>query len=163
MNEAKQNLGKYLSFSLGNERFAIPLLKVREVIAPPLTTSIPKAPAYCLGFMNLRGEIITVLDLRLKLGIAGVKGPELALLICEIGNISVGMLVDQINQVIAPRAGEIGNPPDSGRLNSAMSIAGVYRDQAGLILFLDMEKTLGDVPLRAFARGKTSLTDLENS
>ena len=60
---------RYLSFSLGSEDYAIPLLSVKEVIAVPEITPIPFTPSHFLGIMNLRGQVISIIDLRSKLGI----------------------------------------------------------------------------------------------
>ena len=60
---------RFLEFTLGSEDYAIPLLSVREVISVPETTPIPKAPTHFLGIMNLRGQVISVVDLRTKLKI----------------------------------------------------------------------------------------------
>jgi purine-binding chemotaxis protein CheW len=147
---------RFLSFSLGGEKFAMPLLKVREVIAPPAVTPIPQAPGFCLGFMNLRGEIITVLDLRRKFGIKGENGPELSVVICELGGVSVGLTVDQINQVLSPRSDEVAPKPEGAGGKFSESITGVFRDGQSLVLFLDLESALNDVSLRALASGSAA-------
>jgi purine-binding chemotaxis protein CheW len=64
---------RYLSFNVGKEQYAIPLLTVREVIGMPEITPVPFTPNYFLGIMNLRGQIISVVDLRLKLGLGAGK------------------------------------------------------------------------------------------
>lgn len=153
MNQTSE---RFLSFSLGAEKFAMPLLQVREVIAPPAVTPIPQAPAFCLGFMNLRGEIITILDLRRKFGIKGENGPELSVIICEFGGVSVGLTVDQINQVLSPREGEVSAKPDGAGGKFAESITGVFRDGQGLVLFLNLESALNDVSLRALSAGQVA-------
>lgn len=150
MNQVAQT-NRYLSFCLGAEKFALPLLKVREVIAPPTTTPIPQAPAFCLGYMNLRGEVITVLDLRKKFSIRAENGPELSVVICEIGKVSVGLMVDQINQVLSPKPEEITNKPEGAGGKFADCIRGVYRDSQGLVLLVDIDAALADVAFSEFA------------
>ncbi len=76
---------RFLCFSLGNEHYAIPLLTVKEVIAPPETTPVPQTPAYFKGIMNLRGQVISVIDLRTKLGIKPLQSAENAVIICDSG------------------------------------------------------------------------------
>ena len=65
-NESAQ---RYLQFDLGNERYAIALLNVKEVIPLPETTPLPDSPSYYIGIMNLRGQIISIMDFRKKLNI----------------------------------------------------------------------------------------------
>src|SRR5688500_4394511 len=91
---------RYICFSLGDENFAIPLLAVREVIGVPEVTPIPQTPAYFLGIMNLRGLVISVMDLRTKLGIKPKGGTEETVMILDLGNFNLGVLVDQVTQVV---------------------------------------------------------------
>ncbi len=157
MADNKQIMDRYLCFSLGAERFAIPLLQVREVIAPPATTPVPQAPAYCVGYMNLRGEIITVLDLRKKFGIKGADGPELSVVICRLGNAYVGLTVDSINLVLSPAAADISAKPEGAGGKLAESITGVYREAQGLVLFLDLAAALADLPFSALTAANPSV------
>lgn len=147
----KEN-NRFLCFSLGAEKFAIPLLQVREVIAPPPTTPVPQSPPYCVGFMNLRGEIITVLDLRKKFGVRGQDGPELSVVICQIGGVNVGLTVDQIDQVLSPAPGDIVARPEGAGGAFAEAISGVCRNGQSLVLFINIEHALRDVPLRTLTR-----------
>ena len=104
---------RFLSFSLGAEEFAIPLLAVREVIAVPDLTPVPFTPAHVLGIMNLRGQVISVLDLRKKLEINPRENAEIAVIICDLGSLSLGILVDAVNSVLAPKEDEILPKPES--------------------------------------------------
>lgn len=131
---------RYLRFSLGDEEYALELLKVREVIALPEVTPIPQTPAYFLGIINLRGQVITVLDLRAKLGIKPLKQSEEAVIICDLGTISLGVLVDSINSVVEPSSEEISEKPDIKNQRSMEYITGVYKHAQGLVLLLDITK-----------------------
>lgn len=133
---------RYIRFSLGEEEYAMPLLRVREVIAMPDITSIPQTPSYFLGIMNLRGQVITILDLRTKLGIKPANTSEVAVIICDLGSISIGVVVDSINSVLTPKAGELSERPTMQGGKAADYITGVYRKEAGLVLLLDISKLL---------------------
>jgi purine-binding chemotaxis protein CheW len=85
---------RYLSFSLGTEEYAIPLLAVKEVIAMPEFTSVPYTPSHFLGIMNLRGQVISVMDLRKKLGIKPGSTAETAVIICDLSPLCIGVVVD---------------------------------------------------------------------
>jgi purine-binding chemotaxis protein CheW len=138
-----QDVERYLRFSLGKEEYAIPLLKVREVIAMPETTPIPQTPNYFLGIMNLRGQVITVMDLRTKLGIKAEMGAETSVIIADLGDISVGVVVDSINAVLNPDPKDLAEKPElSSGVKSSEYITGVYKKESGLVLLLNIAKLL---------------------
>lgn len=143
MNESKNTHGeRYLSFNLGSEEYAIPLLAVKEVIAMPEITSIPFTPAYFLGIMNLRGQVISVIDLRQKFNIKPQAGGETAVIICDLAPLCLGVVVDSINSVLAPGDGEIAPRPEIQSNKNTDYITGVLRKEKHLVLFLDIAKTL---------------------
>lgn len=130
---------RYLSFTLGKEQYAIPLLTVREVIGVPEITPVPFTPNYFLGIMNLRGQVISVVDLRLKMNMgAGKNTSETAIIICDLGVTSLGVVVDSINAVIAPQENEISPKPDIQSSKSTDYITGVFQRDKQLILLIDM-------------------------
>lgn len=129
---------RYLCFSLGAESFALPLLHVREVLAQPETTPVPHTPSYFQGIMNLRGQVVSVLDLRAKLGIkARADGSESAVIICAFGEFVVGVTVDAVNSVVVPKPDEISTDVSKDYLT------GVYRHGHQLVLLLDVAQALG--------------------
>jgi purine-binding chemotaxis protein CheW len=136
------NGDRFLSFSLGSEQYAIPLLSVKEVIAMADLTAIPQTPPYFLGIMNLRGQVISVMDLRLKLGIKPVVGAETAIIICDLKSLVIGVVVDSINSVLAPKEGEVSDKPEVQSSKNTDYITGVYRFEKQLVLFLDIVKSL---------------------
>ena len=90
---------RYLCFDLGNREFAIPLLSAKEVIGIPEVTAVPQSPSHFLGIMNLRGNVISVLDLRLKLSIKPVTSEENTIIILDLGDYNLGVVVDRVNSV----------------------------------------------------------------
>ena len=80
-HKSGMNKERFLCFSLGVEEYAIPLLEVREVIAMPEYTPVPYTPPYFLGIMNLRGQVISVMDLRQKLGVTARGDAETTVII----------------------------------------------------------------------------------
>lgn len=137
-----QDITRYLCFSLGGDEFAMPLLSVREVIGVPEFTPIPQAPSYYLGMMNLRGQVISVIDLRGKLGLKGTKNPETSVVIIDLGEHSMGLMVDSVNSVLTPSADHISPPPDMARTPASEFVTAVYRRDDKLILVLDILKVL---------------------
>lgn len=148
-NQEQENdiINRYLEFSLGDEHYAIPLLNVREVIAVPKTTPIPNTPAYFEGIMNLRGQVISILDIRKKLGIKpeGTE-EEHAVIIVDLDPVFMGVIVDSVNKVLPISQKNIGEKPNVEGAKSDY-ITGVYRSEERLTILMDISKTLnvGDI------------------
>ena len=103
---------RFLCFRLGEEDYAVPLLSVKEVIAMPDTTPIPNTPPHFLGIMNLRGQVISIIDLRTKFGFKSEKSTENCVIICDFGGISLGVVVSAVENVLAVAPKDIGPRPD---------------------------------------------------
>lgn len=132
---------RYLCFDLGDEEFAIKLLTVKEVIGLPETTPVPQSPVYFVGIMNLRGSVISIMDLRSKLGVKIEKNEETSVIILDIGNLSLGVIVDRVNAVVNLNESEI-SPKPTIESKASDSITGVFRKNEKLILVLDVAKAL---------------------
>lgn len=136
---------EWLTFRLGSEDYALEIQHVREVLKPPLLTEVPRAPAHILGVMMVRGEIVAVIDLRARLGLPpSDPGPRARVLVCDTGEVSCGVLVDSVSNVIrlAPSAIE-PRPPGVGA-ESVEYIAGIGRERNKLYILLDAPTLLGD-------------------
>lgn len=134
---------RYIEFSLNSEDYAIPLLMVREVISVPETTPIPKAPQHFIGIMNLRGQVISVVDLRKKLKIQPKENnKDEAVIIVDFKGVNVGIVVDSINKVLEFSSSEVQSMPElEGEINGNY-IQGVYKKAEGLTVLLDLAKCL---------------------
>jgi purine-binding chemotaxis protein CheW len=138
-----QDVNRYLEFNLGDERFAIPLLTVKEVIAVPETTKVPFTPDYFLGVMNLRGQVLSVIDLRRRLGItAKAASSETAVIITDLGFTHLGVVVDSINRVLAVEGTDFAPPPEIEKNSRTDFVTGCYKSDKHLVLFLDVNKIL---------------------
>lgn len=133
---------RFLVFSLGAEDYAIPLLRVKEVIGIPKVTPIPQSPSHILGLINLRGSIISLMDLSQKLNIKSKGKEESSVIICDLNGIYIGVVVDSINSVVTPKVDEISNTPPMENAKASQYVSAVYRRDKNLILFLDLEKLL---------------------
>lgn len=143
---------RYLSFTLGTEEFAIPLLAVREVIGMPEFTPIPFTPNHFLGIMNLRGQVISVIDFRVKLGIKPSSANETAVIICDLGTICLGIVVDSINSVLSPETADLSDKPEIQSTKSSDYITSVYRRDEKLVLMLDISRALDVADLKAVTK-----------
>jgi purine-binding chemotaxis protein CheW len=133
---------RFLCFSLGVEEYAIQLLAVKEVIGMPEITPVPQTPPYFLGIMNLRGAVISVMDLRHKLGIKPGSSDETTVIILDLGDYCLGIVVDCVNSVLSLSMDDIAKKPvlESGK--STDYVTGVYRKEDRLVLLLDIAKAL---------------------
>lgn len=133
---------RYLCFDLGPDEFAIPLLSVREVLAMPEITPIPQSPAHFLGIMNLRGLVISIMDLRQKMGLKPQAHEETTVVILDFEECRLGVVVDRVNSVQSFTEEEIKEKPrvDAGKALDPLN--GVVRRNEKLILLLDVAKVL---------------------
>lgn len=139
-NESTQ---RYLQFDLGNERYAIALLNVKEVIPLPETTPLPDSPSYYIGIMNLRGQIISIMDFRKKLNIKPKEDKEEeAVIIVEFEGVGIGLVVDSINRVLTVGASEVAEVPEIKFQVNAQYVQGVYKGDKNLTILLDLERAL---------------------
>ena len=142
---AQEILGsKFLEFSLGTEHYGVPLLTVREVISKPETTIIPNAPSYFVGIMNLRGQVISVVDLRKKLSIkAKTENAEEAVIIVQVENIQVGLVVDSIDRVLEITShDQVTEMPEINSQVNSRFVQSVYKEKDQLTVFLKLSEIL---------------------
>ncbi len=132
-----------INFTLGGDEYAVEIQKVREVINFRELTPLPKAPSFVKGIINLRGEVIPVIDLREKFGLAHEAYSALTnVVIVELGRKAVGVVVDEVRHVIRLPADNVAPaPPFIGGL-SGRYVSGVAKLGERLIVVLDMEKIL---------------------
>ena len=133
----KSDLTRYLEFHLGTESYAVELLTVKEVITIPELTPIPKSPAHVSGIMNLRGQVITVIDLRKKLGITPSKDDsQCGVIIFDLKEKSLGVMVDSIHKVLTVSPENIKEIPDGDGVNSNYYL-GVLQHESKLTMWFD--------------------------
>ena len=134
---------RFLTFTMGNEAYAVPLAKVREVIAHGDITRVPNTPAHFKGLMNLRGQVISVIDLRTKFQFKNAEiSAETAIIILDLDPLCMGVIIDSVDAVLAISEASISPPPDFESNIRSDYITGVARVDKRLILILDIEKTL---------------------
>ncbi len=134
---------RFLAFALCNESYAVPLLKVREVIALGEITTVPYTASHFKGIMNLRGQVISVMDLRVKFKMQRADTTaETAIVILDLSPLCIGVIVDSVDAVLALSSEDIIPPPDLESTISSDYLTGVARVDKKLVLILDIEKTL---------------------
>lgn len=133
---------RYLQFALGKENYAVPLLNVREVIALPKTTPVPQSPAYLVGIMNLRGVVISIVDLKKRLGIKespaeGEKEEAVVIIESQSGAL-LGVCVDAVKKVFDANPESIANPSTVESKVPQDQIMGIHKSTEQLTLILNM-------------------------
>jgi purine-binding chemotaxis protein CheW len=137
------NVTEYVTAMIGGQLFGLPISRVQDVFVPERLTQVPLSPPEVAGILNLRGRIVTVIDMRCRLGVPKREGehPPLAVGIEHRGE-SYGLLIDDIGEVMKlPDASLQLNPVNlDGRL--AQVSGGVIRLDAQLLVILDVERVL---------------------
>ena len=134
---------KLVCFELAGEVFGVPISMVQEIIRMQEITEIPRAPEFVEGVINLRGKIIPVIDLRKRFGLgAGEQTKNTRIVVIKVGEITVGMVVDAVSEVIRLNDEDIEPPSPIVASLDAEYIKGVGKIESKLIILLDTEKIL---------------------
>jgi purine-binding chemotaxis protein CheW len=153
------NAQRYLAFSLNEEEYAIPLLHVKEVIALPEVTQIPYTPSHFLGIMNLRGQVISIVDLRLKFKMKKAeKTTETTVVICDFDSVVLGVVVDSVNCVMALGEGDIAPKPEIESSVNSGYITGVTKRDKKLVVLLNLAKALSVEDRQAMSKATSGGT-----
>jgi purine-binding chemotaxis protein CheW len=140
--------GKYLTFALGREEYGLEILKVREIIGYMDITAVPRTPPYVRGVINLRGQVISVVDLRAKFGMpAADRTDQTCVIVVEIRGpggrkLSTGIIVDRVSEVLNVAADQIEEPPSFGAAVDTDFILGMGKVGQTVKILLDIDKVL---------------------
>lgn len=139
--------GKYLTFDLGNEEFGLEILTVREIIGYINVTPVPKTPAYVKGVINLRGQVIPVVDLRLKFSMEENEVTDQTCIIVvetiqDKAEVNVGLVVDQVQEVLDIDGEDIDPSPQFDSSVDTGFILGIAKIGNSVKILLDIDKIL---------------------
>lgn len=134
---------EFVTFSISGQLFGIPVLKVQDVLSSYRITRIPLAPPEVMGSLNLRGRVVTAIDLRIRLGLrARPEGAEAMSIVAENEGELYSLVVDSVGEVLAlPKSGYERNPPTLDAKFRAYS-NGIYRLEDKLMIVLDVHRLL---------------------
>ena len=151
MSTIKDGQGKdsYLSFTLGTEKFATHVDKVLNILEMRTITKVPQAPEYMKGVINLRGNVLPVIDLRIKLNIeAKAYSVDTCIIVFNLttksDNLIVGALVDDVNEVLELGEGDIEPAPSIGTMYDSDFIIGMSHWNNSFIMLLNIESVLAN-------------------
>ena len=136
---------QWVTFRLDNEKYGIKVMQVQEVLRMTEIAPVPGAPDYVLGIINLRGNVVTVIDTRRRFGLMDAEPDDATrIVIVEAENQVVGILVDSVAEVVDLRASEIETAPNVGNDESSKYIQGVCSRENELLILVDVNKLLSD-------------------
>ena len=132
-------------FRLGEEAYSLRLHEVREIIMAGLVTPVPRAPSFIEGVLNLRGEVMPVIDLRDRFGLPRRERTSLTrIIITPIGGVSTGLVVDSVDEVRNVDQRKLEEPPKVTAAGANAYITKVARTETGVVFLLDIQQLLTD-------------------
>ena len=145
--------GKYLTFQLGREEFAIQVLKVREIMGVQDITAVPQTPAHVRGVINLRGKVVPVVDLRLKFRLPEMEYTQRTCIIVvqvqfQGTALMMGIVVDAVSEVLNLAAGDIEDTPEFGSGVVTPYILGMAKSKGKVKILLDIDQVLSSQELQ---------------
>ena len=144
-NLAEDEVLQWVTFQLENETYGINMMQVQEVLRYTEIAPVPGAPDYVLGIINLRGNVVTVIDTRSRFGLpAGDVSENSRIVIIEAEKQVIGIMVDSVAEVVYLRSSEIDAAPAVGTEESAKFIQGVSNRDGQLLILVDLNKLLSD-------------------
>ncbi len=136
---------QWVTFKLAGETYGINVMQVQEVLRYSEIAPVPGAPTYVLGIINLRGNVVTVIDTRHRFGLGSDDITDnTRIVIIEADNHVVGILVDSVAEVVYLRQSEIETAPNVGNDESAKFIQGVCHKNDELLILIELDKLLTD-------------------
>ena len=137
--------GKFLIFTLGSEDYGLDIKYVTEIIGIQKITEVPELPEYIRGIINLRGRIIPVMDVRLRFRKSFREyNDRTCIVIVETKDISVGLILDAVSEVISIPDQDIAKPPDLNKEHGNRYIKGIGKVRIEVKLLLDCNKLLSN-------------------
>lgn len=136
---------QYVTFRLDDETYGINVMRIQEVLRYTEIAPVPGAPDYVLGIINLRGNVVTVIDTRRRFGLMDAEVTDATrIVVIEAENQVIGILVDSVAEVVYLRQSEIETTPNVGNEESAKFIQGVCNKNGELIILVEFDKMLSD-------------------
>ncbi|MGB3727373.1 MAG: chemotaxis protein CheW [Glaciecola sp.] len=134
---------EFLTFVLGAENYALDIMTVKEIRGYEEVTKIANAPPYIKGVLNLRGDIVPIVDLRLKFNVGEATYNEFTIVIMlMVGERIVGIVVDEVSDVIKVSDGEIKAPPEFGVAFDSAYLHGLTSINEQMIILVNIQKLI---------------------
>jgi len=137
-----------VGFQIGRETYGVPITSLHEIVRVPEITAVPDAPDYLEGVINLRGKIVSVMDLRKRFGVKQAtlkKGNRI--LVVEYAGRLAGLIVDSASEVVKIPSDDVEAPPAAFQEGGLNCVTGLGKVRGRLIVLLDMSKLLAPASL----------------
>ncbi|TNC81949.1 MAG: chemotaxis protein CheW [Oleiphilus sp.] len=142
---AEDPILQYVTFRLDEETYGINVMQIQEVLRYTEIAPVPGAPDYVLGIINLRGNVVTVIDTRKRFGLSQSEiSDHTRIVVLELEGQVIGVLVDSVAEVVYLKQSEIESAPNVGNEESARFIQGVCNKNGELIILVEFEKMLSE-------------------
>jgi len=136
---------QYVTFRLDDETYGINVMQIQEVLRYSEIAPVPGSPDYVLGIINLRGNVVTVIDTRRRFGLNDADVTDSSrIVVMESADQVMGILVDSVAEVVYLKSSEIETAPNVGSEESARFIQGVCNKNSELIILVEFDKMLTD-------------------
>jgi purine-binding chemotaxis protein CheW len=148
---AQQNLTEYVTAMIGGQLFGLPIVRVQDVFIPERLTRVPLAPPEIAGVLNLRGRIVTLIDLRRRFGLGQREKSQVSMAVgVESRAESYGLLIDSVGEVL--KLDDAAREPNPINLDQRLArvSAGIFRLDGQLLIVVDVDRVL-DIGMNAIA------------
>jgi len=141
INSRTRSIGgnKFVGFRVGDVRYSVDIQRVREIIRPLTTVALPQLPHSVVGVFHHRGDVVPVIDLRLRFGLVATSHRGIRWVIVKRGRRHVGLVVDGVEEVFGAEAPNQRDVPKLGPGDQARGIRAVYAHAQGLVFEVDLE------------------------
>ncbi len=151
-NVANDPVLQWVTYHLEGEIYGVNVMQVQEVLRITEIAPVPGAPDYVIGIINLRGNVVTVIDTRRRFGLMSKEPDDLSrIIIVEVNGNVIGMLVDSVAEVVYLRQSEIETAPNVGKNDSSQYIQGVSSRDDGLLILVDVNRLLSEEEISDFS------------
>lgn len=134
-----------VTFELEDETYGINVMQVQEVLRETEVAPVPGAPHYVIGIINLRGNVVSVIDARIRFGLSTIERTDMTrIIVIEAQQQIIGILVDSVAEVVDIKMSEIETAPNVGNDESSRYIDGVVSRDEKLLILVDLDKLLSE-------------------
>jgi purine-binding chemotaxis protein CheW len=143
-SEAAESV-QLVSFRLAEEEYGVEITKVQEIILPGEITRVPRTPDHVKGLINLRSEVIPVIDLRCRFGLPAQEATdETRIVVVSVRGKTLGIIVDAVSEVLRAPLARVIPPPPAVTASGHEYLAGLVQLDDRLVILLDIDRVLGD-------------------
>jgi len=153
-NDIEENdpILQWVTYQLEDETYGINVMQVQEVLRITEIAPVPGAPDYVIGIINLRGNVVTVIDTRRRFGLTSKESDDQTrIIIVEVNGNVIGMLVDSVAEVVYLHQSEIDTAPNVSSDDSSRFIQGVCSREENLLILVDVDKFLTEEEISDFS------------